>query len=274
MFLILVALALRAERRRSTPRRLAAIWRGCGPRRRRRDGGRGRPRGVRRAFRRFGRCDGQRLLGAAPLPGLRSHASRPSVGETIRSHRARAGAVQCHGARPTSLRFVPYNSYDELLPDDRRPGPLQRMATPMYVVGETGSLIPVRFTTPDPGIVSRATIEQREAAARTRGDARRLGLRPIQRSELRCCASRCDTRCDWRRPADSSRRRLESRCARRCRRASQCSPRARVRLAGNGGFPPDFARGTSGQYFPLQLNIEASRDRSTASRRSVRGLSC
>jgi hypothetical protein len=253
MFLLLFALALRCEPRRAPPRWLAAI--------------RVRLRAALPAV---------VVAGVAAYGALYVTSVDAMANASWEPHRSRAyvrafqasvlDAVRRTGREPVLFNltvppdidgFAPFNSYAVFFPMIDSHVRFSAVAAPMYVVSESGALVALGFTAADTGTLSRATIWQRERPpepARLRGGfacmppgsqsaVLRVPLRRAVRLGVLAGQLPHALRVLLRTPVAAS---------------VTVLAQGMGTLVGDGGFSPNFRRGTSAQYVPLYLDTDAN----------------
>ena len=166
MFLILVALALRAERRRAPPRQLVPIltWLRAAP--------------VAAATLVLAALAGYGVLYVISVDAMADASWQPHRSRAyVSAFQASVRRVIRQTGRPPVLfnatvpvdiggrGTVPYNRYDDFFPIVDSRVRFNTVTTPMYVVSPAGALFAVRFVAADAGTVARATVLEKGSPA-------------------------------------------------------------------------------------------------------------
>jgi hypothetical protein len=257
MFLILVALALRTDRRRASPKWLAVILT------------RLRAAPVAAASLASAALAGYGALYVTSVNAMANASWQPHRSRAyVQTFQASVGSViRRTGREPVLFNVklpediggtghVPYDRYQDLFPIVDGRVQFNSVTTPMYVVSHAGVLVPVTFAARDMGTLARvAVIEahgQAVPAVEQGGDScvppgrsstlMRIPLaRPVRLSALPG-ALPLALRLFLRMPAPRDVKVLVS---------------GQTGLLADGPFPPRFDQGASGQYIPLNLDTEA-----------------
>lgn len=256
MFLILVALVLRSEQRRAAPRLLRVL------------GVRLRGAPVPTAVLGVSVVLGYGVLFVTSVRAMGNAAWEPHRSQAyVRTFQASLHDVIQHTGREPVLfnaqtpydisenGSVPFNSYDIFFPMIDNRVRFNTVTSPMYIVGNSGALIPARFASSDAGVLTHATVQQ----------AGRPPMAPERRGDQVCIPAGRQAS-SLRIPLATSQRLTASPQLPQALRLFVTVPAATsvsLTIEGtparmtNGGFRPVFGRGASGQYVPLDLTMEA-----------------